>query len=137
MFFIVADLYINLFDALTKNPEKVGHGRDGYYFGITEEHSWYDLSKEIGKVLFELGITKAAEPTTFSREELPKYFGSEVNNSLHAWLSKVSDKLYSKLACSSARTRGVWRTIRSPSDGTRRRARRLCLRASSPRSRLS
>lgn len=133
----VADLYINLFDALTKNPEKVGHGRDGYYFGITEEHSWYDLSKEIGKVLFELGITKAAEPTTFARQELPKYFGSEVSTSLRTWLSKVSDKLYSKSACSSARTRGVWRTTRSPSDGTRRRARMLCLRASSLRLRLS
>lgn len=78
----VTDLYIILYDAITANPGKVGHGRDGYYFGIAGEHSWYDISKQIGKVFVELGISTEDEPTTFSRDELVKYFGSLVRHCL-------------------------------------------------------
>ncbi|KAI0696906.1 NAD-P-binding protein [Cytidiella melzeri] len=72
-----ADFFIILYDAILSNPEKVGHGRDGFYFGINGEHTWYDLSKAIGKVLVKLGLSDSDEPTTFTDEELPKYFGSE------------------------------------------------------------
>lgn len=64
---------------MIKDPETTGHGRDGFYFGITGEHSWYDISQEIGKVLVDLGLHKEAEPETFTREELPTYFGSMVS----------------------------------------------------------
>ncbi|KAI0070526.1 NAD-P-binding protein [Panus rudis PR-1116 ss-1] len=73
----VADLYIVLFDAITTNPEKVGHGYDGYYFGENGEHTWLDISQAIGQALVELGISKSPVPTTFTKEELIKYFGSE------------------------------------------------------------
>lgn len=73
----VADLYIVLLDAVRSHPDATGHGREGYYFGENGEHQWYDISKEISKVLVELGRGETDEPTTLSSEELIKYFGSE------------------------------------------------------------
>lgn len=73
-----ADLYIVLYDAIVKNPATVGHGRDGYYFAENGEYSWYEVSKEIGKAMVELGLSKSEEPTTFTTEELIKYWGFEV-----------------------------------------------------------
>ncbi|KAI0091097.1 NAD-P-binding protein [Irpex rosettiformis] len=71
------DLFIILYDAVVSNPEKIGHGRDGFYFGENGEHLWYDISKAIGKVLVKRGISKSDEPTSFTTEELVKYFISE------------------------------------------------------------
>ncbi|KAI0787443.1 NAD-P-binding protein [Fomes fomentarius] len=73
----IADLYITLFDSINNNPEKTGHGWEGFYFGENGEHTWYQLSKAIGEALVALGITQDSEPTTFSVEELVKYFGAE------------------------------------------------------------
>ena len=72
------DLYLILFDAILNDPEKVGHGRDGFYFTENGEHLWYDLSKAIGRELVALGLTDNEEPTSFTNEELVKYFGSIV-----------------------------------------------------------
>jgi len=72
----VADLYIVLFDAITANPEGVGHGWEGFYFGENGEHTWYDISKEIARVFVELGLGGTDEPTAFTDEELVKYWGS-------------------------------------------------------------
>lgn len=73
------DLFIVLYDAIINNPDKIGHGRDGFYFGENGEHLWYDISKAIGKALVKRGISESDEPTTFTKEELVKYFGSEVS----------------------------------------------------------
>ena len=68
-----------LYDAIvTKGADNVDHGIRGYYYGENGEHSWYDISKEIGRAFVELGLSKSDEPTTFSDEELAKYFGSVV-----------------------------------------------------------
>ena len=69
----VADLYIVLFDSILANP-KTGHGHNGYYFGENGEHSLYDVGKAIGEALHSYGIGDAV-PTTFTEEELQKYFG--------------------------------------------------------------
>ncbi|KAI0783870.1 NAD(P)-binding protein [Irpex lacteus] len=72
-----ADVFIILYDAIVSSPEKVGHGRDGYYFGENGEFLWYDLSKAIGKALVKRGLAQTDEPTSFTSEELIKNFGSE------------------------------------------------------------
>ena len=66
-----------LFDAIVRSPDSTGHGWEGFYFGESGEHSWYQISKTIGDALVQLGIAAEAEPTSFSTEELVKYFGSE------------------------------------------------------------
>ncbi|CAL1699088.1 unnamed protein product [Somion occarium] len=72
----IADLYIVLFDAIVTNPDKVGHGREGYYFGENGEHHWSQISRAIGEAFVQLGISTDPEPTPFTDEELIKYFGS-------------------------------------------------------------
>ncbi|KAK7690488.1 hypothetical protein QCA50_005586 [Cerrena zonata] len=71
-----ADLFMSIYDAIVADPDKLAHGREGFFFGENGEHTWYEISRAIGEVLVELGISKDPEPTTFSDEELVKYFGS-------------------------------------------------------------
>ncbi|KZT66769.1 NAD(P)-binding protein [Daedalea quercina L-15889] len=72
----VADLYIVVFDATTADPEHIGHGWEGFYFGENGEHAWYDISKAIARAFVELGLGGTDEPTAFTDEELVKYWGS-------------------------------------------------------------
>lgn len=75
----MTDLYIVLWDSIVRNgAEKSDRGAQGYYYGENGEHSWYEISKAIGLAMVDLGLSKDDEPTTFSKEELVEYFGSEV-----------------------------------------------------------
>lgn len=78
---LVADLYIDLYNAIKTNPDKVGHGRKGYYFGLNGEHTLYDVSKELGRAMVAVGKSSSEEPTTFTKEEINKYFQASL--SLH------------------------------------------------------
>lgn len=71
---------MTLYDAILdgKNPA-VGHGREGYYFGASGEHCLYDLSKAVSDTLIELGKAKSTEVTSFTPEEVNKYFGGVRN----------------------------------------------------------
>ncbi|EGO24512.1 hypothetical protein SERLADRAFT_467949 [Serpula lacrymans var. lacrymans S7.9] len=74
----ISDLFIAVYDAATKNQPtggQVGHGLEGFYFGENGEHRLYDISKTVSQVLYDLGKGKSPEPTTFTEEELLKYFG--------------------------------------------------------------
>ncbi|KAF6747570.1 hypothetical protein DFP72DRAFT_919668 [Ephemerocybe angulata] len=70
-----ADLYIIVFNAIRKNPDTVGHGRDGFYFAENGEFTMYEASQAVGKALKELGILDSDEATPFSEEEALKYLG--------------------------------------------------------------
>lgn len=70
----VADLYIDLFNAIRSNPDTVGHGRHGYYFALNDEHNLGDVSKELGRVLLALGKSTTDEPKPFTKEEIDQYF---------------------------------------------------------------
>ncbi|KAJ7512926.1 hypothetical protein B0H11DRAFT_2182239 [Mycena galericulata] len=71
----LADLYVKLYDSLMDDDDDTGHGRNGFYFGASGEHSLYDVGKAIGEALVALGRSDNAEPTTFTPAELDKYFG--------------------------------------------------------------
>ncbi|TFK90669.1 NAD-P-binding protein [Polyporus arcularius HHB13444] len=73
----IADLYLTVFDTAVRDPDAAEHGWNGFYLGENGEHSWYQVSKAIGHVLVGLGISNDPEPTSFTSEELVKYFGSE------------------------------------------------------------
>lgn len=70
----VADLYIILYDAIQTRPDSTGHGREGLYFGASDEHRQYDLSRELAVALVEIGRGASAEPTSFTEDEAKKYF---------------------------------------------------------------
>lgn len=74
----MADLYIVLFDSIRSNPS-TGHGREGIYFGETGEHSLYEVGKAIGEAMVALGKSDNPEPTTFTKEEIDKYFGVRIS----------------------------------------------------------
>ncbi|KAF5368032.1 hypothetical protein D9758_004335 [Tetrapyrgos nigripes] len=73
----LAELYNLLLEAAL-SPAKsstLGHGRTGYYFGATDEHKLFDIGKAIAESLADLGKGKSTDPTTFTKEEIDKYFG--------------------------------------------------------------
>ncbi|EKM80125.1 hypothetical protein AGABI1DRAFT_57587 [Agaricus bisporus var. burnettii JB137-S8] len=70
-----ADFYIELFNAIKANPDAVGHGRGGFYILLNGEHTLYDVSKEIGRALVALGKATTEVPSTYTQEEVNKYFG--------------------------------------------------------------
>ena len=58
---------------MVKNgPDNAAHGICKCYYGQSGENSWYELSKE---------LARTREPTAYTKEELVKYFGSEVRAS--------------------------------------------------------
>ncbi|EJD06860.1 NAD-binding protein [Fomitiporia mediterranea MF3/22] len=71
----VADLYIVLFDKIRADVNSIPHGREGFYFGASGEHDLYEVGKAVAQALVELGRGKSPEPTTFTKEEIDKYFG--------------------------------------------------------------
>ncbi|KAJ7101856.1 NAD-binding protein [Mycena crocata] len=70
----VADLYIKLYDAIVADLPAAGHGREGYYFAASEEHSVYEAAAAVGSALVAVGKGENAEPTAFTQAELDKYF---------------------------------------------------------------
>jgi hypothetical protein len=74
-YILVADLYIDLYNAIIANPNEVGHGREGIYFGENGEHSMYEVGKVLAQLLVDAGKGKSPEPATFTQEEVDKYFG--------------------------------------------------------------
>ncbi|KAF9069216.1 NAD(P)-binding protein [Rhodocollybia butyracea] len=70
----LADLYSILFDAVLSPTANPGHGLDGYYFGADQEHTLYQIGTAISDALHKAGKSKGGQPTTFTKQELDKYF---------------------------------------------------------------
>ncbi|THU98280.1 NAD-binding protein [Dendrothele bispora CBS 962.96] len=78
----LADLYNLLLDAVLSPTAStnLGHGREGFYFGANEEHKLYDVAKAIAENLVAEGKAKESDPTTFTKEEIVKYFPQSDNS---------------------------------------------------------
>lgn len=72
---LAVNFYHILFDAVRKDPDSVGHGKDGYYFVENLEYSACEVAEAISQALFELKVADTAEPNAFSDEELMQTFG--------------------------------------------------------------
>ncbi|KAJ3024045.1 hypothetical protein HKX48_007976 [Thoreauomyces humboldtii] len=100
----VADLYLVIFDAVRTHPEKVGHGREGFYFAENGQYALIDSTRQIGRVLHELKLADTAEPSAFSEEEIKKFLGG-------------SKYLGSNSRCKSDRGRGLgWTPVKTTED---------------------
>jgi len=71
----LVDLYQILFDATLSDPN-LPHGREGYYFAENGEYKLYDLAKGYSQALYDVGKGKSPDPTSFSADEVQKYFGA-------------------------------------------------------------
>ncbi|KAF7316470.1 hypothetical protein MIND_00166100 [Mycena indigotica] len=100
----VTDLFSLLIDAIASNPQ-LDHGPNGYYFAENGEHTSYELSVAYGKVLAALGKLDNPEPTSYTQEELNKYFGG-------------SAVLGTNARCRANHARAVlgWKPVKTTSD---------------------
>ena len=100
-----ANIYIALYNAIREDPDKVPHGREGYYFGENGEHDWKGLSRIVGQALVELGLITNPEPSTFTEDELIKYFGSLVGSlttscdATHLSLPSIAGREFLRYKC--------------------------------------
>lgn len=69
-------MYIRLFDTTLNNPEKVSHGREGYFFGANDEFSAREGIVPVADSLFTHGRISSPELVKYSFEDISKYFGS-------------------------------------------------------------
>lgn len=70
----MADLYLVLFNLIRQSPESVAHGREGYYFVENDKHNFIQVGKAIAEAMVLLGKSVDSEPSTFTDEEIDKYF---------------------------------------------------------------
>ncbi|KAH9041644.1 hypothetical protein EDB85DRAFT_2071888 [Lactarius pseudohatsudake] len=97
-----AELYQIILDAALSD-RNTPHGRDGYYFGASDEYRLYDLAKAYSRALYDLGKGKSPEPTPFTAEEAQKYFGG-------VWLG-------SNARCKAERGRALgWKPTKTTKD---------------------
>ncbi|OSD04111.1 NAD-P-binding protein [Trametes coccinea BRFM310] len=96
-------LYEVLWDAI-ETCQDIGHGKEGYYFAENGEHRLHDVAKQIGKVLKDFGLADTEEPSSFTQEELDKYFAG-------------SDSLGSNSRCRAERSRAIgWKPSKTTDD---------------------
>lgn len=70
----VARLYCTIVERALAGDD-IGHGREGFYFGENGEHTMLHIAKAIGADLEDMGLADTADPSTFTKTELDKYFG--------------------------------------------------------------
>ncbi|KAJ3823530.1 hypothetical protein EV361DRAFT_340795 [Lentinula raphanica] len=71
----LGDLYSLLYDAVQSKHPMAGHGREGFYNAGHEEYSMRQLATSISEALVKLNRGTHLEPSSFTSEELEKYFG--------------------------------------------------------------
>jgi len=125
----VADLYIVLYDSIVANPA-TGHGREGFYFGVNGEHTLYDVGKAIGEALVAIGKADDPEPTTFTEEDIAKYFRVSDHPK---FITRASLTEMLRARRFLGQTPVLWRIDRDPLGGSPSRRLRISLRASSRR----
>lgn len=69
-----ADLFLLLWNAIVSRSDKAGHGWEGFYIAGSDVITFYDIAKETGRVLVELGLSTSDEVTALSPEEIEKYY---------------------------------------------------------------
>ncbi len=72
----VADLFLLLWNAIVSGSEKAGHGWEGFYIAASDESDAYEYAKETARVLVELGLSTSTEVSSFTPEEVSKYYPS-------------------------------------------------------------
>ncbi|KAI8992937.1 NAD-P-binding protein [Trametes punicea] len=96
-------LYELLWSAILACKE-IGHGKEGYYFAENGEHTLYDVAKAIGAALKDFGLAETDKPSSFTKEELEKYFAG-------------SDSLGSNARCRAERSRAIgWKPKKKTED---------------------
>ncbi|WWD02389.1 hypothetical protein V865_000428 [Kwoniella europaea PYCC6329] len=72
----LASLYELVWLKATQPNPTIGHGPSGYYFGISGEYTLFGATSRIGQALVKNNLIQSKEttPTTFTEEDLKKYY---------------------------------------------------------------
>ncbi|KAI0360027.1 NAD-P-binding protein [Trametes cingulata] len=101
--YTVAQLYRTILESALSGAD-IGHGREGYYFAENGEHNMLDIAKAMGAALKDMGLAVTVEPSTFTKEELNKYFGG-------------SESLGTNVRCRAERSRTIgWKPVKTTTD---------------------
>lgn len=68
-----SELFVKVYE-YSVSGKKGNHGTSGYYFAESGEYTQFALAQTIGRVLVNMKIAQDTEPTTFSQEEVDKYY---------------------------------------------------------------
>ncbi|EIW57397.1 NAD-P-binding protein [Trametes versicolor FP-101664 SS1] len=99
----VAQLYCTIVERALAGDD-IGHGREGFYFGENGEHTMLDIAQTMGADLAGMGLADTADPSTFNKTELDKYFGG-------------SNSLGTNVRCRAERSRGIgWKPAKTSED---------------------
>lgn len=112
----IANLFLVLFNNILWEPERAGHGWEGFYFGENGSYKYGDLGAKIGEALVKTGKATEASPTPFTKEEVDKYFGGV---SVFSSLCEISGLIQWDRATISAATRFVRQSVGEHWDGNR------------------
>ncbi|OSC98271.1 NAD-P-binding protein [Trametes coccinea BRFM310] len=89
----LVNLYIGLLDAILNDPEKISHGREGYFIAENGSSTIREILQSIAEGLFALGRISSPELVPYAPGEATRYFGSEMS----------SDLLFSDARCEGVR----------------------------------
>jgi len=64
----LADLYMLVLDGLLNGTIDQYSKEGGFYFGITEEHSWIKVAQALGVILHKHGLVDTSEASPFTKE---------------------------------------------------------------------
>ena len=78
---------MTLTQRLVETPERVSHGREGWFFAENGEHTHLDLVNRIGRELFALGALESVEPVRFLTEDEVVEKAKRVRH----WSSKLTE----------------------------------------------
>ncbi|EIW52407.1 NAD-P-binding protein [Trametes versicolor FP-101664 SS1] len=102
----ITDLFIRMLDTILSNPEKVSHGREGYFFGANEEFSGREGVQAVSDALFALGRIPSPEVVKYSLDGLAKYYASILPPSFGSHGGQfVARALFSNTRCTGDRAR--------------------------------
>lgn len=74
----LGDLYMIIFNKALNDAQRLPHGREGFYFGASDEHRFADIYKTVAKALYEAGKVSSPDPAPLEKDEVEKYFGTEL-----------------------------------------------------------
>jgi len=116
--FTVADLYILLLNHVLEKPEDTPHGREGFFFGESDEHTFYEVGKAIGDALVAIGKSGNSEPSSLTKEEIQKYMNVSfvVEFGQRGMIENVLN--FRVTPCLSAQILVARQTDRGPSGGS-------------------
>lgn len=113
-----ADLFLLLWNAIVSHSDKAGHGWEGFYIVGSDVITFYDIAKETGRVLVELGLSASDEVTTLSPEEIEKYYSHVSYLSLFVVVSDSDRRPYRVLTPISGLVRVATVLMRMRLDGS-------------------